>query len=598
MDIWKPLFLLPHLGVAVGLVCFGAPVAVSPGTVFADITWEKSVSGTLDRRVEVLKKFVKANPGQYDSSYARYSIAVLYLSKLTGQDYGIAKANRVLQRITTDFPTVKEGGYYWAITYDIRTYYLFKNRPDLLYPATRDGLRRRLWKYVKARSFRKNAVDAWHFWSTENHMMWKGSTFLLAAQMFREKIYADGAPGSSHYEYWNSWFSQWMDERARKGWLEISSPHYQIRSMAGIINVYDFGEDKILRKKVEMTLDWLWADYAQESIKGVRGGAKVRTYFRNAKGIYQGMRCAAYILFGVGSYHQHGLGSVHVATSRYQPPNAVTDLAIDRWGRGTYVIKERRPSTARKYTYVTPDFILGAFQDNDRYSALGNDRWVGLIFATSPEARIYLWGRKGGDSARGQQDLSHEKYFQHKNVIIAEIGQASKSYPTMIYFSGALDKIDEESGWVFVSEGSAYAAFKSVLGKYHWSGKYLVSDNTGTPVILEAARWVDYGSFTAFKSEIKDRYLSYSQGVLKYETREGDQIQVDFDNPKINGESVDLESYKLFDSPYIQSDWDSGYIKVQKGNRYLILDFTDPDNPRKTEGVLLTPNSIKESTPG
>lgn len=561
----------------------------------ADILLEKLKQGYEERQLYILKRLANAGPGRYDSSFAQCAIAKLYLSRLTGEDHGVAEANNILMKITTRFPRAGEDGYYWALTFDVRAYYLFKEDPHLLYRTTKEAIMKRLWNYVKGRSNRSIPIDSWHFWGTENHMMWRASTFLLASQIFSDRIYDDGATGSTHYQHWRAWFSQWMDERAKKGWLEISSPTYQDRSMTGIVNIYNFCQDATLRKKAEMTLDWLFADYAQEQIKGVRGGAKVRVYrgSRSKSGDGDGMYRNSYLLFGEGGLKgRDNLGLVHLATSEYHVPEVVIDLAVDRVGRGSYTVKARRPSAqwgefkARKYSYVTPDYILGAFQDNDRYSAYWNDRWVGLIFATSPDARIYLWGRRGGDKAPGQQRLGHEKYFQHENVLIAQVGKAGTDYPTMAYFPNSLDKIHEEDGWVFVKEGSAYAAYRPVSGGYHWSGRYIVCETKGVSAILEAARASDYSSFSDFKEDVKNRRFNYSNGIVEYENRNGDIIRVDFDNPKVNGQPVDLASYKTFDSPYIQSEWDSGYIKVSKGKRYLILDFTSPDNPTKIEGSI------------
>jgi hypothetical protein len=39
---------------------------------------------------------------------------------------------------------------------------------------------------------------------------------------------------------------------------------------------------------------------------------------------------------------------------------------------------------------------------------------------------------------------------------------------------------------------------------------------------------------------------------------------------------VDYAPPKAFDSPFIQSGWDSGVVTIRKGQRRLVLDFNRP----------------------
>jgi len=59
----------------------------------------------------------------------------------------------------------------------------------------------------------------------------------------------------------------------------------------------------------------------------------------------------------------------------------------------------------------------------------------------------------------------------------------------------------------------------------------------------------------------------------------------------VNGKTVDWETYPLFESPYINSEWESGYIVISKDGRKCTLDFRNFNNPVKTCEILkdLTP---------
>ena len=49
-------------------------------------------------------------------------------------------------------------------------------------------------------------------------------------------------------------------------------------TLGAILNIYNFAEDPILRKKAGMILDLDFADYAQQNYNGILGGAKSRSY--------------------------------------------------------------------------------------------------------------------------------------------------------------------------------------------------------------------------------------------------------------------------------------------------------------------------------
>ena len=75
------------------------------------------------------------------------------------------------------------------------------------------------------------------------------------------------------------------------------------------------------------------------------------------------------------------------------------------------------------------------------------------------------------------------------------------------------------------------------------------------PSIIEVRDADDYGKpFSEFKSDIKDNSLSVSGSSVTYENTFGETIK----SPSRYTIEGDSFSYKLFDSPYLVSDWGSG----------------------------------------
>jgi len=90
----------------------------------------------------------------------------------------------------------------------------------------------------------------------------------------------------------------------------------------------------------------------------------------------------------------------------------------------------------------------------------------------------------------------------------------------------------------------------------------------------------DYGSFADFKKDIKDGPLRGSN-PCSYTSTLGDAVEFTDRIIKVNGRSYDTSDYKLFDSPFVNSEWGSGYVVIRKAGRQITLDFRDRTNPKR-----------------
>ena len=98
----------------------------------------------------------------------------------------------------------------------------------------------------------------------------------------------------------------------------MGSPTYHGYLIDAILNIYNFAEDPVLRKKAGMVLDLDFADYAQQQLHNIWGGAKSRSYPANS---YQGLddEITNYgnLLFGPGPVRPKN--TLALATSGYRP---------------------------------------------------------------------------------------------------------------------------------------------------------------------------------------------------------------------------------------------------------------------------------------
>src|SRR5262249_42308385 len=143
--------------------------------------------------------------------------------------------------------------------------------------------------------------------------------------------------------------------------------------------------------------------------------------------------------------------------------------------------------------------------------------------------------------------------------------------PTLIYFPNTLTQLDEQAGWLFAQDGSAYLAVRPASGTYHWlttaknqatdiNNRFIQLSDVSSPMIFEAAQAGQYSSFNAFKLKIASNSRSYVNGVLNYTASNGTKLTL-YDNsttPMINGTPINFLPTNMMSSPFIHSVYGSG----------------------------------------
>ena len=91
----------------------------------------------------------------------------------------------------------------------------------------------------------------------------------------------------------------------------------------------------------------------------------------------------------------------------------------------------------------------------------------------------------------------------------------------------------------------------------------------------------DASSFDAFKRMVKASKIRLNGPVLEDKTIYGEQLTFDTsasEVPTINGNSVNYSPRKVFESPFLNADWNSGIVTITKGDRKKVLNF-ESGNP-------------------
>lgn len=318
-----------------------------------------------------------------------------------------------------------------------------------------------------------------------------------------------------------------------------------------------------------------------------------------------------------------------LAMARYRPDSLIADIAGDARERGEYVYVARRVAKQRaapaaealirkpntpwypfdtvdtrmlSYEFCTPDYVMGTLvvdpamecvssQTNQDlqagYPALtAQNRHHCIQFATGPDARVVpqCLGLANGKTYHQQQAV------QHKNLLLVQRNMHSRQTgPMRIYFArGMRARLTEREGWFFLEEGQARLAVKAFQPgdgstcPTAWDNEYwLKPADPDAPVALVGGRKARFPSRQDFEEYVVRLFTRFERGrlVLSGPDTDGAPVALSLDLgqtrlPEVDGRPVNFIPPLLYDSPFLISEYGTGVITLQKGNRRKVLDFT------------------------
>jgi len=568
------------------------------------ITPQRSIAGYDDRRRSFLAQRVREwremgyplrvehEEWKFDEICPCWSgaHAALYLNAGKKE---IAQANRWFEECPID----------WKIDPDMRvcevlaSYCTFLSRPEFS-----DRARARITEVIeKEPGPRRVYAEPFAFHATENHAMMGHVWRLLGAQMRGDKEETRTITAAATTS---------VTAHFRKGWLEFASPCYVEKEIGSLLMLAQWAEDAELRRRARLCLDAVFAEYALLNLEQCFGSAAARVYGddRDQPEVNHNSRrdasrdgtysCGS-LLFGHGEERFYGvLGSTLLATSDYQPHPALVHAAIDRQALGEFEFRSRKPGygqsainnvddavagdavfNARTYAYATPDFILASSREvNARYGMCRGGMLSNRLIARGSPRKVVIV-----ELGREAVDL-----FQHRGILIG------RGIDTAAYLAHReFEAMHETANAIFLRDPAVFVALRIVDGGYTWEGAkgpllfgdYAHFQQGRSPFVLRAARPADYGGdFDAFRAEAEaaritqeGEWLTY-RGDIAAGGGKRESVTVRFQPgrpPRLEGGPLDFDTYPLFESPYLNSAWDSGVVEMSVGEHHMRLALED-----------------------
>lgn len=599
------------------------------------------------RPAEIVEVREPTRPGR--PRYARhYSYSILdFAMQAFWHDEFLDEANdRLLEyadfyRDNTDVRDDRDS-FYWSTDVLVRLIEMFgregSRAPGRLGESAEDALYELMWQYCydNSRMAQANHLqhNTWNVLESENHhamlftTLWDFTRLLSEHPDYRDRKLADestpakkyaaigvdqpylpsasGEAGTAgeHHAAWSAYIEAFIRERIRKGlFIEVANRNYNLHTLKGFYNVYDFAEDQELRDLAESLLDLHWALWAQEQIDGSRAGGQSRVHGPARLGIGQAGMIGRFYLSDDTDFDPSSLHFT-VLHSEYRMPLIVMDIALNWAAHGPYEIRQRRVGRVEegrwatpdyllrtdggvlRYSYVTPEFIMGSLivpaRPYEHWAAISSqNRWSPVLFAGGnpdfpPRVFPFVEGASG-------THLNAQRVVQREGTMIAQKLPGNRRGGDMRVFFSHDDLEDriERDGWIFVRAPRAYAAVRIVQGAYSWddaeeTGQWLRCEEEFTPVIIEAVPGDEYESYEAFQDAlIEGAEIDVSDGVMRYHGIHGHVFEFDTGHERpttVNGEELNKSPDVAYESPFVNSDWDSGVVTIQKGDRQHVID--------------------------
>jgi hypothetical protein len=486
-----------------------------------------------------------------------------------------------------------------------------------LSPEARQALRRAWRTYMPFRG------------DTENHwLLYYASLYLMAQKWPNEpgETWFSGKSSAENFREADSWIRSWVDLTTTRGQGEYDCTHYLGVFLLPMSYLAAWAEDPQMKKRAQLMIEYLMADYAAENLDGLYVGAHARTDDRQVVEKWGGVSSDfGWLLFGLGyPLEPHaGYALYYSLASAYEPPPILQRIAADR--SRPYTHRERKRTRDRwryhderhgpvyKTTYLRREYAVGSDQGGvlqpvqqhswDITWAVPDPRGVhNTFFTVHPSSSLFelqTYFTMGPDAVtevvvRTKRTYDspdkllggspHERIFQDEDTVLVlyDIPPGTRFPHVNGFFSKDLALVEEHpSGWIFARGGDAWIACRP-LQPYFWKpieggGRRLFSPYLKNGFVVQAAPVSEYPSLAAFQKAILAlplRLRTDPVPAVAFRSLRGRNLEFAYDaEPAIDGRPRDLAAWPLFGGPFLNAPVDSRMLKLSHGGVERVLDF-------------------------
>jgi hypothetical protein len=436
-------------------------------------------------------------------------------------------------------------------------------------------------------------------YTTENHSILFHTCELLAGQLYPEHVFANnGQTGRWRQRMGEQRSLAWLRDRSAHGFKEWDSNCYFEEDALALSHLASLAENVEVAEMATVVLDKMLFTMAVNSYRGVFGSTHGRTYTPFIKSGYnEATSGISRLLWGMGVFNSHVMGTVSLACSDYELPPLIAEIAADlpeeMWSRERHVGEEAlwRNSGSHgveinKVTYKTPDYMLCSAQDwHPGEKGYQQHIWQATL---GPDAVVFVT-----HPTCASEDGSHRPNFWHGNDTLPRVAQwkdlliAVHRLPqddwmgfTHAFFPAfAFDEHDIGEGWAFARRGDGYIALTASRGlRWMTTGdnahRELRSYGRHNIWLCQMGRRALDGSYAEFKRKVRSAKVEFDDLAVRLRSLRGDEIAFGWLGPfLLNGCEQQITGFKHYDSPYCVADLPAAEMQIQHGDDAMRLKF-------------------------
>jgi hypothetical protein len=302
------------------------------------------------------------------------------------------------------------------------------------------------------------------------------------------------------------------------------------------------------------------------------------------------------MMWGTGVNNPHILGTVALATSTYEFPLLIGDIANDTkvvWAHERHLVNPETGVEVNKVTYKTPDYMLCSAQDyRPAERGAGEHIWQAtmgadaLVFANHPACFSSAEEQLPG-FWRGNRSLPRVGQWKDALVAIYHLPADdwmgfTHAYFPVYQFSEYEIKTDQDTllTWAFARKENGFLALTCSQGfelieRVPDGFRELRSYGKDNVWVCQMGRAETDGSFEHFKKRILALKCDFQGTTVRFKTLRGEYLSFGWEGPLIvNSKEKQLHGFKHHESQYSVTDLPASQMDIQFEETIMRLNFT------------------------
>ena len=450
---------------------------------------------------------------------------------------------------------------------------------------------------------------------SENHALMYRASRILAAQFYKGEYFSNADMSAEEcYRVDLEYIKEFILFRAKHGWGEFDALGYAGEIYIILTTLHKYTDDAELKNMCKMMLDVIMLDMINDSLSHYYGGAHGRSYPDSIIDRQRSEMSQLYRYYFGTEFETYSLNdSVNIYLSDYVPSDIVYSIvASDTLPRESRERKHLHLMSAwkydilwdrvskelgsiNKYTYVCNDYVIGAVNHQDDYSAesIPDDRgyahhqqqeWELTLPASSHKIFSHHYGianyHKINTRWTGDWGCCCGSFYSDKQTVVAMYNIDNRDLTDIVNAYIPLEVFSKhlmDGKYVFLEYGKLYISVYFDNGyevcldaEDEFYNREFISHGWQNAVVLRVRYASEFDSFEDFIIHIKSLPVVFDR---KERTVSFDNILLTTTGNFSCGEPNSYPYTTVYDSPYIYSIWGSGIIEIKCGGKNTVYDF-------------------------